>query len=386
MKKRISRPLVLTLIVVCLFSGTVPAQRRRALGRTPAPRTHLAPITAEQRAAVADILKKAGELEITYNYSRKRYAEDAYNLATLCSEAHDMLRAGTMQYLLLDMWSALRAASIMYGVCLPSHQSSWHGYLGLDKDIPRIVRQYKLQNMTPCQAQRELFNYARILTFRLQVLLNASPPTRVAPFSGRTNSNKPASGYQADAVEDNRQEGFSRLRLPARSGYQADAVEGNRSAARRTPDRVERNEQPLSDQIDKMAEDANATPDGAATQSVAGAEGEWTFPRQGMQHYYSATIKGNIYYVGDGLYAGHTNLAGQPIVLVAFSKPIPENEVKAFDLSFLIVSRVIKLPSLMTDALLPQENDYEHRFRTASGKVVAVTLAYDRKTAVVRLK
>jgi hypothetical protein len=175
MKNRKTWAVVVILLITCLFGGTGQAQRRRTQKRAPVPRTRFAPLTTEQKAAVAGILKKAYDLEITYSYAPLRYAEDAYNLSIECGEVQDTLPDGTMQYMLLDMWGAWRAASIMYGVCLPSRKSSWHGYLDLDKKVPEIVREYKLQGMSPCQAQRGLFNYARILNMRARAVLDSSP-------------------------------------------------------------------------------------------------------------------------------------------------------------------------------------------------------------------
>ncbi len=129
MKKKVVQLTALVIAAVCLFGSEASAQRRRATRRPSATRTRFAPLTTEQKAAIADILEKAGALEVTYSYRPEKYADDAFDVSSKSSEVKDALPDGTMKYLLLDMWSAWRAAAFMYGTCMPSMKGSWHRFV-----------------------------------------------------------------------------------------------------------------------------------------------------------------------------------------------------------------------------------------------------------------
>lgn len=195
--------IALVLLITCSFVSSASAQRRRNPRRAPAPRTRLAPLTAEQKAATADIIERVKALEITYNYNSKRYADDAFDVSSKSGEVGDTLPEGMVKDLLLDMWGAWRAAAFIYGECLPSEKGVYHAMYNLSlreaemagkrtdltNPIPEIVKRYNLQSMHPCRAQRELFNYARIITFRVRVVLDASPTARTAQTSIPTRGN-----------------------------------------------------------------------------------------------------------------------------------------------------------------------------------------------------
>lgn len=332
MKKRVVQLTALALAVLCLFVGTASAQRRRPTRRPSTPRTRFAPLTAEQKAAVADILEKANALEVTYNYRPEKYADDAFDVSSESGKAEDALPEGTMKYLLLDMWSAWRAAAFMYGTCMPSMKGSWHRFVEADireaqvtgrktdatDPIPEIVREYKLQNMNPCQAQRVLFNNARIITMRARAVLDASPTTRGAQPSSRADNAAPPNG----------------------------------------------------------------------TDAVADAGGEWTFPKPGMQGRYNEEAKVVIYDLGDAIFAGHmkldTNQGPLAVVLVVFGVPVPREEVGDADLALVVAYKVASLPERVADTVMGRADSGEYRFRTTGGKVVGVAIAYDRKTAIAR--
>jgi hypothetical protein len=332
MKKRIVRLTALALAVLCSLGGVASAQRRRTNRRPSTPRTRFAPLTAEQKAAVADILEKANALEVTYNYRPEKYADDAFDVSSKSGKAEDALPEGMMKYLLLDMWSAWRAAAFMYGTCMPSMKGSWHRFVEADireaqvtgrktdttDPIPEIVREYRLQNMSPCQAQRVLFNNARIITMRARAVLDASPTARGAQPSGRADNDAPPD--QADAAAD--------------------------------------------------------------------TGGEWTFPKAGMQGHYNEEAKVVIYDLGDAIFAGHlkldTNQGPLAVVLVVFGVPVPRNEMSDGDLALVAASKVASLPERVADTVMGRADTDEYRFRTTSGKVIGVSIAYDRKTAIVR--
>jgi hypothetical protein len=331
MKKRVVQLTALALSALCLFVGTTSAQHRRAMRRPTPSRSRFVPLTAEQKAAVADILEKANALEVTYNYRPEHYADDAFAVSSESGKVEDALPEGTMKYLLLDMWSAWRAAAFMYGTCMPSMKGSWHRFVEADireaqvtgrktdtsDPIPEIIRDYKLQNMHPCQAQRVLFNNARIITMRARAVLDASPTARGEQPS-HADSNTPPD--QADAT--------------------ADTDEG------------------------------------------------WAFPKQGMQGRYSEETKGVIYDLGNAIFAGHMNLdtnqGALPVVFVVFGVPIPRDEMSDGDLALVVAYKVSSLPERVADTVMGRADSGEYRFRTASGKVIGVAIAYDRKTAIAR--
>lgn len=363
MKKRVVQLAALMLTVACLFDSTASAQRRRAPRRASTPRTRFAPLTAEQKAAIADILEKARELEVSYNYRPKEYADAAFDVSSGSGKVEDTLPEGVMKNLLLDMWSAWRAAGFMYGTCLPSYKGSFHRYIeagvaearvtgkvDVSDPIPEIVHQYNLQNMTPCQAQREMFNYGRIITMRVSVVLDGSPTARVE------QSPRPATDYTP----------------PDR----ADSAGGNGGGT--TLDKVERQAQQLSSQLDESA--------GGST--APGGNEEWAFPKQGMSGRYSENIKGTIYDLGDAIFAGHmkldTNQGPLSLVFVVFGVPVPRDNMSDADLALVVASKVARLPERVADTVMGRADNGEYRFRTTSGKVIGVAIAYDRKTAIAR--
>jgi hypothetical protein len=293
-------------------------------------------------------------------------------LSLKINDVQESLPDGSMQYLLLDMWSAWRAAAFLYGTCMPSRKGAWHKLIEEDirearhfgtnanvtDPIPEIVRQYNLQNMHPCQAQRELFNYARIITMRVRVVFDASPT---------------ASAQSSRRADD------------SASTDQSDAVAGNGGAAGTKLKQVEGQAQELPSQLDKLAGASNT--DGGGT--PVSLEGEWAFPKQGMQGRYSGQTKGVIYDLGNAIFAGHmkldTNQGTLPIVLVVFGVPVPRSEMSDGDLALVVASKVASLPERVADTIMNRADSGEYRFRNTSGKVIGVTIAYDRKTAIARL-
>jgi hypothetical protein len=114
------------------------------------------------------------------------------------------------------------------------------------------------------------------------------------------------------------------------------------------------------------------------------AEAGWAFPTEGMRGEYNADINGMVYDLGNGIYAGHTKFGGSPVVMVVFSKSFTTEKVDNFDLAIAVAYKVVALPKQMADTVMGQNKIGEHLFRTASGKVVGVSIPPDRKSAVVR--
>lgn len=110
---------------------------------------------------------------------------------------------------------------------------------------------------------------------------------------------------------------------------------------------------------------------------------EWTFPAPGIKSRYDRELKGTIYDLGDGFHA-HRRITGSQF-LVFVSLPERLAEMEDSDLALVVASKVLKLPRLLSDTLLERESEFEFRFRTAGGRVAGVTLAHDRKSAIVRL-
>lgn len=125
---------------------------------------------------------------------------------------------------------------------------------------------------------------------------------------------------------------------------------------------------------------------------AAGAQdlkSDWTFPAPNVKERYDAELKKTVYDLGDGFSAVRLKIGDAEVVLVSLPGDHPEKtvgEIEEADIALVVASKAVHLPKLMKDVRLEQEEKFEHRFRTASGGVVLVVVAHDRKTAVVRLK
>ena len=138
------------------------------------------------------------------------------------------------------------------------------------------------------------------------------------------------------------------------------------------------------DMLPSQSQTSSAKSDGA---SPSADSGDWSFPKQGMQGRYSEDIKGMIYDLGDSIHAAHMKLEGMPIVMIIFAEPVPQDVMSDADLACLAAYKAanLRLSGSKADLVLERENNYEHRFRAASSKVIGVTLSRDRKTALLRL-
>lgn len=114
---------------------------------------------------------------------------------------------------------------------------------------------------------------------------------------------------------------------------------------------------------------------------------DWTFPKPGTQCRYSPKTKVDMCDLGNGIFAGYVELApGHSAVAVLFPILVPKEEVSDADLALAFASKVVELPKLLSDTIMEKKKGSEHRFRTASGKVVIVALDPGRKIAVVRFE
>ena len=118
-------------------------------------------------------------------------------------------------------------------------------------------------------------------------------------------------------------------------------------------------------------------------QKPARLKSDWTFPTPGMKSQYSEQLKTTIYNLGHGFHAARVKLEGMMFVFVAL--PEGSGRIPDSDLALVVASKTLLLPRQGEDAVLEKENEYEHRFRTVGGRVASVTLAHDRKTAIVRI-
>jgi hypothetical protein len=115
----------------------------------------------------------------------------------------------------------------------------------------------------------------------------------------------------------------------------------------------------------------------------AQTKNDWRFPSPEIKEHYSTELKTTVYDLGDGFIATKKSVENKPLMFVF----IPEvaNKSEDSDLALVIASKVWKLPRLLSDTILKREDKFEFRFRTVSGRTAGVTLAHDRKSAIVRL-
>jgi hypothetical protein len=112
-------------------------------------------------------------------------------------------------------------------------------------------------------------------------------------------------------------------------------------------------------------------------------KGDWKIPSPDIPSHYDADLKADIYDLGDGFEATRTKVRGHEVAIVGF-KQIPGG-ISESDFALAVASKVLNLPKLLKDTVLEQKDKHEHLFRTALGSTAGVTIAHDRKTAVVRL-
>ena len=110
---------------------------------------------------------------------------------------------------------------------------------------------------------------------------------------------------------------------------------------------------------------------------------DWKFPAPGLKSEYSDELKATIYDMGDGFHAARVKIKEREFVFVSI--PPGTARIEDSDLALLVADKVLRLPKALADTILPQEEKHEHLFRTANGLTVGVTLAHDRRSAVVRL-
>lgn len=118
----------------------------------------------------------------------------------------------------------------------------------------------------------------------------------------------------------------------------------------------------------------------AAAQTV---KSDWRFPSPDIPAKYDSEMKTDVYDLGNSFTAVRKKLGKSDVVIVGF-RAAPE-EIADADFALAVASKVLRLPKLLKETVLEQKDDFEFLFRTASGNTAGVTLAHDRKSAVVRL-
>ncbi len=111
---------------------------------------------------------------------------------------------------------------------------------------------------------------------------------------------------------------------------------------------------------------------------------EWKIDAPDSRCEYSEEAKACVYDLGDGFRAMRQKLSGHYFVIVGFSNQ-PPDAVSDPQLAIAVAAKVVTLAPLLKDAILKPKNDHEHLFRTATGRTAGVTIAADRKSAVVRI-
>jgi hypothetical protein len=303
------------------------------------------PLTPEQKEAVVELIKQAGEVDYSYKFQRRKELwTQASHVWAQSGKVADTLPEGNLKKLVLATGRAYHDVAVMW--CGYTNQ---FGYFTRE-DVMRVIEWLDMQNMSPSEMVVTTFGAASKLKDALSAALARSPTAQspTVPSVDRRASPTEASGGETNL----------------------------------TLDQLERRAHQLSGELDKLATGSDEKSDG--TSLTTG--GDWSFPKQGMRSHYNETIKGMVYDLGDGIYAGHTKLGDDPVVTIIFSVPVLKDEMNDADLALFTASKAVNLPRLLADTVLKQENSFEHRFRTAGGKIVLVTLARDRETAIVRVK
>jgi hypothetical protein len=122
------------------------------------------------------------------------------------------------------------------------------------------------------------------------------------------------------------------------------------------------------------------------TLTVASAQtikSDWRFPSPDIPAKYNTKLKTDVYDLGDGFTAIRKKFGDSEVAVVGFP-PVPD-EIEDADFALAVASKCFRLPKLLKDTVLEQKDKFEYLFRTESGRTVGVTLAHERKTAVVRL-
>lgn len=111
-------------------------------------------------------------------------------------------------------------------------------------------------------------------------------------------------------------------------------------------------------------------------------KGDWKFPSPKVKERRDGATA--LYELGEGFIASRVKLEGKELVIVGIPQTEDTASAPDSELAFIVAGLSLKL---CTDfgKLFLEPNDSEFRFRTLNGDTAGVTLASDRKTAVVRI-
>lgn len=122
----------------------------------------------------------------------------------------------------------------------------------------------------------------------------------------------------------------------------------------------------------------------AAAQQRAGIKSDWKFPSPKVKEKYDPERKATLYDLGDGFFAERVKLDGKDLVVVSIPQSDDLKKTSDSELAFSVAVATLHLSTDFNKLFLGRDGA-EFRFLTLSGGKAGVTIARDRKTAVVRL-
>lgn len=125
---------------------------------------------------------------------------------------------------------------------------------------------------------------------------------------------------------------------------------------------------------------------GTAAQQRATIKSDWKFPAPKVKEKYDSERKATMYDLGDGFFAERVKLDGKDLVIVSIPLDADKDLRRSSEseMAFIVADTTLNL-SMDFDKLFLKPDGHEYRFLTMNGASAGVTIAHDRKTAVVRL-
>jgi hypothetical protein len=112
--------------------------------------------------------------------------------------------------------------------------------------------------------------------------------------------------------------------------------------------------------------------------------GDWKFPSPKVKERRDPETKRTLYDLGHGFFASRVRIEGNDLVIVGIPQDADTLKAPDSELAFMTAQASLKL-CVDFGKLFLEPDGNEFRFRTLNGDTAGVTIAHDRKTAVVRV-
>jgi hypothetical protein len=187
--KRLAR-LTLLALLACLLVTSTQAQNARPRSAPARQRTtpKAQPLTAAQKAAIAQLIEGGKRAEFSLNYESGQFADSAMRACALNNDETVPMPVGAIRNVIVGMCQAYSDAGHVYA------RVTHTGLLGIEgvflennphsvDPLPKILERYGQQRATPYQAVGFILGVAVKYREILQVMLASAPTVREQAFS-----------------------------------------------------------------------------------------------------------------------------------------------------------------------------------------------------------